>query len=805
MGLFHHAGGNHSTDQKKKIKKNTQAIATAKDFIWYEAMLPDGTAYLGDNQWSATLKISDVNYQLAGEERQKDILDSWMRVLNSFDEQTRVQLTISNRIVDSKQAAQDIIMSRPAVDDGLNQWRDSFDSMTQTKLIHQSSNVLTDKYLTLSVQAEDKDRADSALNKLYGALTEQLAAIEGCHADWVSRAERLQLINTMLNPGQPFLFSEKAERRSLNAKQTTKDYVVPWAIDFTGKDHILLSTMEDTYQTHVWLSDFPAQLTDTLISDLAAIRASIVINVHMKPWDRGKGLEEVKKKQAGVKQEYDRSVLALAKQGLGAESVPDSITDKVDQMTSLLEELQSSNQRIIDTYIQVSINATSEQELKETTAEVERTARRLSCKMQITKHMMPEALNAMLPLAVNRMPVDRALTTDCASILIPFTSQELNEKGGVFYGVNARSNVPLVINRSKHMNSNGFILGTSGSGKSQSAKNEIAQQILKGTDRVIIIDPEHEYVNLTKALGGTVIRIGADSDQHMNPMDIHFDSDDSDPVKAKTSNVIALLGSLIGGTTGLDQLTKSMIDKCCMRVYTAVRQEYRDTGHYTQPTFADLQQALRLEYLSDQQEKNQKAIDLDIVMDQFVTGSSSGLAQRTDVDLTKKIIDFDVSGLEGEIRTFGMMTVLSQVWDTVRAGRASGIRTWLYADEFHVWFNNDYAVATFKDIFKRARKYGLGVTGITQNIDELLDNEEARLMLSNADFLLLLNQKRTDAISLQELLGLSDEQLRHISNVRPGCGLINTAGVSIPFDNRMDTSSKLYKLYTTKFGEEAHN
>ena len=130
------------------------------------------------------------------------------------------------------------------------------------------------------------------------------------------------------------------------------------------------------------------------------------------------------------------------------------------------------------------------------------------------------------------------------------------------------------------------------------------------------------------------------------------------------------------------------------------------------------------------------------------------------------------------------------------------MRTWLYVDEFHRFFHNEYSIRSFLDIYKRARKYGLGVTGITQNIDELLSNDQARLMLSNADFLLLMNQKTTDATMLQELLELSDEQVRLMTNARSGNGLLNTNGVSLGVDNRMDQGNLLARLYSTKFGDQ---
>lgn len=796
FGLSGNRGSHVDQGHARKAKKEA---LTAASMVFLHGIRKDGIAYVGAGWWSATALISDVNYQLASVDTRKKILNAWMSTLNMFDENTRIQVTSANRMLNGRSVTRGVYMDAEGRD-GLDSYRRSFNELAADQLKGLASSTVTDKYITVSVKEIGQDKAVVRLNRLLSGLKTQLVSISGCTAHRLDRGERLRVLGSMLQPDEPFTFSEELfEQAPKNMR--AKDFVTPWSMDFRNKDQITLSSRSETFMTHVWLEAWPAQLTDTLISDLADITAPIVVNVHIAPWDRASGLEKVKTKQAGVKGEYDRSVQKLARQGLGAESVPDSITERVDEMTTLLDQLRTSNQRILDTLVLVSMSADSEDELKQTLLEVERVARRLSCKMSVTRYMMPEALNAMLPLGVDRLPMRRALTTDSASILIPFTAQEIMEPHGQFYGVNERSGNPVIVNRSEHMNSNGFILGTTGSGKSQSAKAEIAQRVLNSADRVVIIDPEHEYVPLARALGGQVITVSADSTQHMNPMDINLTgSDDTDPVRSKVSVVLDLLGALMGGTTGLSQLKRSMIDTAAMNVYRDTRAQLDSTGSYTQPTLVDLKEQIKRVYV-DVENPSPEAQDLVTELEMFTTGSSSGFAHLTNVDLSGQFIVFDVSALAGQIQTFGMMVILDQIWSLVRANRDTGLRTWLYVDEFHRFFHNEYSIRTFLDIYKRARKYGLGVTGITQNIDELLGNDQARLMLSNADFLLLMNQKTTDAEMLQDLLELSDEQVRLMTTAQAGCGLLNTNGVSLGFNNRMNQRNLLAKLYSTKFGD----
>ena len=340
------------------------------------------------------------------------------------------------------------------------------------------------------------------------------------------------------------------------------------------------------------------------------------------------------------------------------------------------------------------------------------------------------------------------------------------------------------------MNSNGFALATSGAGKSFMMKMEISGVFLRRDDEVIIIDPEHEYVPLAQAFGGQVIKVSAGSDVCINPMDIVLaETGDGDPVRDKTASVVAMVGALVGGVDGLNAVERSLVDRAAGGLYA----RYRDHGS-RMPQLGDLRDMLDA---SGEPAGHQLAVALDA----YVTGSLSGFNGQTNVDLTNRLTVFDVQDLTGELRTFGMMVIIDQIWLRVRANQRGGRRTWLYVDEFHRFFGNQYSSAQFKDLYKRARKYGLGVTGITQNVEELLDDEDARLMLSNSDTLMLLAQTPTDADALCDLLHLSSEQRNYFTGVQPGCGLLKTAGAVVPFDARIDESSALYDLYSTSFDD----
>ena len=529
-----------------------------------------------------------------------------------------------------------------------------------------------------------------------------------------------------------------------------------------------------------------------LVNDLTGLRARVDVSIHLAPMDRGESMTLVRRKNAEVKMQIMDQRRKNRKQGLDPDDLPDDLDDQQEQLGQLRDELRSTNQRLVDSIIVIGVSAASQEELEVACRNVKAKVNAQSCTAESLKFMQMEGLTAELPLGNNPLPMKRTLTTNSAAILIPFTTQEVFEPHGLFYGSNARSGNPILADRRSHMNSNGFVLGTSGGGKSFTVKQEIAGMFLNRDDEVIVIDPEREYLALAAAFGGQIIQISAGTGTRVNPMDIVLEDDSaSDPVKDKTNNVVSMIGALIGGIDGLDPLQKGLVDQCVSNLYTRYRNQ---GGGVTQPTLQDLHDEL-------QDCGNDEGRYLADALNPYITGSMSGFNGQTNVDLSNRFTVFDVSGLSGELRTFGMMVVIDQVWNRVIRNKANGRRTWLYVDEFHRFFSNQYAAAQFKDIYKRARKYGLGVTGITQNVEEILDLQDAREMLSNSDFLMLLSQNSTDADALCELLTLSEEQRQYFTGVLPGQGLMKIGSAYVPFDGRIPAGGDLYRLYSTTFQE----
>ena len=407
------------------------------------------------------------------------------------------------------------------------------------------------------------------------------------------------------------------------------------------------------------------------------------------------------------------------------------------------------------------------------------------------KWQQVDGLNTVFPYGIRKINALRTLTTESTAVLIPFHTQEIMQPGGIYYGQNAVSKNMLVADRRKLLNGNSFRLGVSGSGKSFSAKEEIVDLALSTEDDILILDPESEFGSLVEALNGEVISISATSHTHLNALDMDSAyGNDKNPLIEKSEFILSLFEQLVGAGN-LSAKEKSILDRCTADVY----REYIRSGYKSEvPTLKDLYRQLMLQ-------PEEEARGLALSSELFINGSLNTFAQKTNVDTKNRIIAYDIRELGEQLMPLGMLVTLDSIFNRVIQNWKRGKTTWIFADEFYLLFRYQYSADFFYRLYKRIRKYQGFVTGLTQNVEELLKSDTARLMLANSEFLILLNQATTDRDELASLLNISENQLSYITNVGAGKGLIRCSGNLVPFENSFPKNTKLYRLMTTKPGE----
>lgn len=473
--------------------------------------------------------------------------------------------------------------------------------------------------------------------------------------------------------------------------------------------------------------------------------------------------------------------------------LPYDIEQQRKEMKEFLDDLTTRDQRMMFAVLTMVHTADTKEQLDNDTEALLTTARKHLCQFGILKFQQLDGLNTAMPFGVRKIESFRTLTTESLAVFIPFRVQDICHTNGVYYGQNVISKNMIIADRRQLLNGNEFILGVSGGGKSFTAKGEVINQVLAGNADIIIIDPEREYSPLVRALGGEIINISATSPTHINAMDMNREyGDGANPVILKSEFIMSLCEQLIGGNN-LGAVQKSIIDRCTASVYRTYQQN-NYTGEV--PTLQDF----RAELLKQSEPEAQ---EIALAIELFTNGSLNTFAKKTNVDTDNRLICYDILDLGKQLMPIGMLVVLDSILNRITQNRAKGKNTFIFIDEIYLLFQHEYSANFLFTLWKRVRKYGAYATGITQNVDDLLQSHTARTMLANSEFIVMLNQASTDRLELAKLLNISDTQLSYITNVDAGHGLIKVGSSLVPFANKFPKNTKLYKLMTTKPGEGA--
>lgn len=773
------------TSKKEQHKEKNKIPKTVQDTIPYRTVAKDGIFEIEKGRYSKSINFEDINYQIARQDDKESIFIQYCKMLNYFDNTVDISITVNNKNIDKNSFEKSIMLKTK--NDKLDKYREEYNDMLKLQIVEGKNSIKKDMYLTLTVNAKNYDDARAMFARYEGEAITSFKKM-GSKTNVLNLEERLEKLHDFFRPGQEgkFRFDKKESKRY---GIITKDLISPDSFEFK-RDHFLIG---NKYARALFLKEVPSYLSDKFLCEITDFSKSMMTSININPVEPDKALKIVKRQITGMegnKIEYQKRSL---KNGYLEAFIPFELRNSLEEAQELLDDIINKDQKMFLVSVVIVHLANSKEELDKDTETIQSIANKHVCQVGVLNYQQEEAFKTVLPLGNNKLKINRTLTTESTAVLIPFSSQELIQKKGMYYGKNAVSRNLLLFDRKSLKNPNGFILGTPGSGKSFSAKREIVNVLLNTDDDVIIIDPEREYSRIAERMNGEIIHISAGSKNYINPLDLTADyADDDDPLLLKSEFMLSLCECLIGGKTGLNAKEKTIIDRCCKKTY----HKYLNSGFNKEfiPTLLDFQ-----EVLEKQEEKEAK--DLALALEIYTKGSLSIFANKTNVNTESRFILYDIKDLGKQLKTMGMLIVLDAVWNRITANRAKGIRTWLYMDEIYLLFVNEYSAVFLFELYKRARKWGAIPTGITQNVEDLLQSDLARKMLSNSDFLLMLNQAPMDRAELAHLLNISDTQLSYITNSNEGEGLLFSGNSIIPFIDKFPKNTELYEMMTTKVDE----
>ena len=685
-----------------RARGDSTVAHSAQDSIPFQRMFPDGICRVTDNYYTKTIQFQDINYQLAQQEDQTAIFEEWCSFLNFFDSSIRFELSFMNMATDASNFEK--MVRIPYQKDHFNPVRTEYSTMLRRQLAQGNNGLTKTKYLTFGIEAESMKQAKPRLIHIEIDLMNNFKRL-GVRAKLLNGKERLHLMHDMFHMGDHdrFNFDWKWLPES---GLSVKDFIAPTGFAFP-KNRIF--QMGGMYGSMSYLQITASDLSDQLLKDFLDMESSQIVTMHIQSVDQNKAIKSIKHTIT----ELDRSKIEEQKKavrsGYDMDIIPSDLATYGKDAKALLKELQSQNERMFLLTFLVMNTGETEQELETNVFQASSIAQKYNCNLRRLDFQQEQGLMSCLPLAQNLIEIQRSMTTSSTAIFVPFTTQELFQTGkeALYYGLNALSNNLIMVDRKKLKNPNGLILGTPGSGKSFSAKREIANAFLVTDDDVIVCDPEAEYTALVKKFEGQVIKISPSSTQYINPMDINANySEEDNPIALKADFILSLCELIVGGKEGLQPVEKTVIDRCVHQIYQTY---FENPVPENMPVLQDLYEALLRQ---DEKEAHHVATALEI----YVTGSLNLFNHRTNVDINNRLVCYDIKELGKQLKKIGMLVVQDQVWGRVTANRNAGKATRYYMDEFHLLLKEEQTAAYSVEIWKRFRKWGGIPTGITQNV-----------------------------------------------------------------------------------------
>lgn len=752
---------------------------TAQQSIPVRRIYRDGIWDLGGGLFSRTWRFSDINYFVASKEDKNALLFLWCGVLNSQSPDVNLKITLVNHGMNPEAFRASILL--PHQPDGMDRYRGEYNQM----LLDQAAGVngiIQDKYLTVSTRQKSVEEARSLLNRVGGDLTAGMGRLSSglCVLD---NEARLRVLHDFFRPGE-----EKDFHFDLNDLMKKghdfKDLICPDSVQFKSN---YFELGDHKFGRVIFLKRYASFIQDELISELAGLPKNLMISIDVQALPTETAVRQLQRITMAVDSDLTRWQRRQNENNNFSANPPYDLAQMREITQEYFNELTANDQKMMLVTATLTHLADTLEELNADTAALKAIGENKGCDFAPLTFQQEDGLNQALPYGLRPLENKRTMTTSSVTALTPFSSQEIRDTGGIFYGVNAISQNLIVCNRKALQNGNGFILGVPGSGKSFSAKLEMASVILSTEDDVLIADPENEYHNLVESLGGQVVHISAASDCHINALDMASGyGEGANPIVAKSEFVLSLCDQLMGpGKLGAGQ--KSLIDRCTDQVFRSYIRDFSGQP----PTLMDLHAALLAQ-------SEPEARDIALAIELFTTGSLNVFAHQTNVNMESRVLCFDILDLGKQLKTVGLLVMLDAMLNRVIINRKRGKRTWLYIDEAHLFFANQYSANFLSESWKRFRKYGAQATGITQNLEDCLQSQTARTMLSNSEFLLLLNQSPADRAELGNLLHISETQMNYITNAEAGRGLIKVGAALVPFVNSFPRDTALYRLMNTK-------
>lgn len=792
---------------KKKDKRSQKATKEKekKDFakkvlntIPYKKILADDIFFLGRKMYSKAYTFDDINFNLSDEEQQYMYLERYIEFLSILDDTVDCQICCWNSQINIDDFKKKTLLPQKA--DDLFEYRYEFNSRVLEENIRKGQNAIQKHmYITLTIKAPDEETAKRRFKSLDITATNTFNRIGNTNMRVLTSQERVEMLKDFFVGTDDMPVPQLTEKDF--AKGIDKLYCAPDYFDFK-KDYFMFN---NTYAKAIYIREYPSTATSEILTELLATGIEIMVTTNIETYDSAEARKLVQHQITAIDTDMAKREVKAAQHGNFSNQMPQRIKNQRDAMVSVYDKITMKDQKLFMTNMQILIKAESFEELNNNLEVIESTLKRSGC---IKGEMAWEQEHGMcdcLPVGYQRkFGWLRTMPSESVAIFMPFNVKEMQMENSVYYGLNMLSHNIILFDRMKCLvNPSGFVLACPGSGKSFTVKREIVNVFLGYEDAdILVIDPEREYWKLAEAFGGEVVKFSNGSKNHINPFDFDFRllEDEEIDIIADKCQLLTSFISCMDSKHPLNAQEKSFVDRCVRKAY-AKSNVLTTLDPADMPTLGTFLECMKEETENINKDMKDKLI---ITVDMYVNGSAKYFDNQTNVNTKSRFIAYDIRDLNGNLKTQSMLLILDYIWNRLSENRDKGRKTYIYFDEAHLLFQDEYSLDYLRMLWKRARKYGGVLTGITQNVEDLLKDDKSRLMLSNSEFLVLLKQNPTDAAKLQDILHFTDSEIQYVNDTPAGHGILVLGGkTKIPFYDEFPKDTKLYSMMTTNFSETA--
>ena len=779
MGIF--------ADGFKELKKASEPLyktpKSIQQTIEIMKVAENGIFEVAKNRFSKCYRFQDINYTTTNETEQIDIFERYCKFLNSLD--VNFKITINNKNKDMEQVRDYVFLQRR--DDGYNGFRRIYNNIMEQKIHEGRQGIEQERYLTITIERKNFEEAkaqfatiEASVHKAFGELGAEIVPLSG--------NERIKVLYDYYHLGDEGSFDfdiREARKVGADFRNDLCNGMIQFYPDYF-KD-------EKKFCRALFIKKYPSSLSDRFLNEITSLPVHSITSIDVVPIPKDMTTKILQKKYLGIESDIIRQQRVRNKNNDFSSEISYNKRIEKKEIEEIMDDVRENDQCLYYVSVTVILMADTKEELDSMTETVETIGKRNSVTIEEHYLKQRESLNTALPIGVRQVETMRTMLTQSLAVLMPFNVQELNDKQGCYYGINQVSKNINIGNRKKLINGNGFVFGVPGSGKSFFCKMEMGNVFLSGNDEIIVIDPMNEYFDIAQTYGGTVVNMSTYTDNYVNPLDMDVWSldlnDSKGMIREKGEFMLGLCEQCMGES--LNSRQKSIIDRCVRKLYIEIA---RNREKYV-PIMSDF-----YEILMNQPED--EARDIALSLELFVNGSLNIFNHQTNVDVDNRFTVYGIRDLGTELSPITMLVMMESIQNRIIANGKRGIATWLYIDEFHVLLNSEYSAKYLQQLWKKVRKQGGLCTGITQNIVDLLQNYTATTMLANSEFVALLKQANTDSSRMAEVIGVSEAQLRFVTNTSSGMGLMKCGNVVIPFDNTIEKGTDLYNLYNTNIHEK---